>query len=171
MRLPGPLIEYLINGSVAMVWIFPYIKPHLEAFKDGLIILIPIIYVIGMFIDLLAFGATKWAKKKIRKQVEKKYLGKKNAYYPGVGKEMKIKVLTQFPELAKEIETRSGRDRIARGMIINSGFFLLLSDKIPISLGVVLLLLSIIMWIAFEYASHGFIVRAYEAANEQRSVA
>ncbi len=170
MRLPGPLIEYLINGSIAMIWIFPFIQPKLCYYKEALIILIPIIYVIGMFIDLLAFGLTKFFKQKLRMLVEKRYMGTTNDYFPGIGKEMKIKILTKYPELAKEIETRSGRDRIARGMIINSIFFLIFSENLPFEfeLSLILLIMSIIMWVAFEYASHGFIIRAYDATKKEK---
>ncbi len=169
MKLPGPLIEYLINGSVAMIWLFPFLKAEMQSYEGASIILIPIIYVLGMFVDLIAFVVTKIPKKQIRIFVEKRYLGKNNKYYPGIGKDMKINVLTKSPELAKEIETRSGRDRIARGMIINTLFMLFFSSIVSWWICTVLLILSIVMWISFEYASHGFILRAYENCKDDNT--
>ena len=69
MNLPGLLIEYLINGSVALLWIggsFAYLDISFIEFTTFEIILIPIAYMIGMFIDYIAWLVKKPFKKIIR---------------------------------------------------------------------------------------------------------
>ncbi len=166
--MPGPLIEYLITGSVAMLWLHPIIsKQNLEVVNEINLLILPLAYVAGMCMDVVAYWLTKYFKYRIRERAERKYLGTPRVAYPGYRKAMYIEVITRFPELAKEIETRSGRDRIARGMLVNS--VLLFSMSYPdfnwYYLG--LLALSVPMWVLFEYDSHGFIISAMKVVEKQ----
>jgi hypothetical protein len=68
MNLPGLLVEYLINGCIALLWFVSFATPDaLESFHNAeKILLIPIAYVVGMFIDYIAWFLTKPIKKLIR---------------------------------------------------------------------------------------------------------
>lgn len=167
MRLPGPLIEYLINGAVAMIWLFPFIKEQIAYFDKALIILVPVIYVLGMFIDFVAFWITKRPKALVRKYAEKRVFKAKYTIADEERKMARIKVLLEAPELAKEIDMRSGRDRIARGMIVNAGLMFAIPEQIPIFVSLGLLVLALPMWFWFEYASHNFIIRALQLIKEK----
>jgi hypothetical protein len=56
MQIPGLLIEYLINGSVALIGLFPLIA-FANLFPDKIdgsaviAVLVPAFYVLGMIID------------------------------------------------------------------------------------------------------------------------
>ncbi len=177
MNLPGLLVEYLINGSIALVWLLKIDKLQLvfAEIQDNQILIIPIAYVLGMFIDFLAALLVHPFKKLIRRSSEKT-----------VGKEIKSKRPTlnindyktfwdekvaiekHFPDLNKEIMSRSSRDRIARGTMLN---------LIPISIlywadlqwvGIILLFISIIMWAKFEQYNRCFEIRSAISIREEK---
>ncbi len=57
MVLPGLLIEYLVVGSMSPLWFLPLISVD---FNNGIPLgkgaaLAPAIYVLGMFVDFVAF--------------------------------------------------------------------------------------------------------------------
>lgn len=56
MSLPGLLIEYLINGCIALIWISSLkIGDTISALTDAeKLLIIPVAYVVGMFIDFIA---------------------------------------------------------------------------------------------------------------------
>jgi hypothetical protein len=58
MQLPGMLVEYLINGSCALIWIwgsFTLFNITLDSVNDAdLLLLVPGLYVVGMIVDHLA---------------------------------------------------------------------------------------------------------------------
>jgi len=60
MQLPGMLIEYLITGSCALIWMWVFSKvlgKEVPSVSDArLILLLPAIYVVGMIIDFVAHG-------------------------------------------------------------------------------------------------------------------
>jgi hypothetical protein len=58
MQLPEMLVEYLINGSCALIWIwgsFSLFKINLHSVDHAdLLLLVPGLYVVGMIVDHLA---------------------------------------------------------------------------------------------------------------------
>src|ERR1044071_527180 len=60
MQLPGMLIEYLINGSCALIWMWGFsraLSMEIPNISDTrLLLFLPALYVIGMIIDYVARG-------------------------------------------------------------------------------------------------------------------
>jgi hypothetical protein len=87
MRLviPGLLVEYLISGAVALIWFVPLAER--ASFRVPLLdplYLAPGIYVLGMFVDVIAHSVTKYPKRWIRHGVDAKYPNKE-LYRSGKG--------------------------------------------------------------------------------------
>lgn len=140
MSIPGLLIEYIINGTVAYVWIllilsnFPLIQNLLAGYSNIIVLLaIPCAYVIGMVIDMIAYRLVKKSKTKIKESeinddklkevysdAEKEELNKL-ANEGNVTDKLVIELnIENIEGLINEINWRSSRDRIARGFIVNS---------------------------------------------------
>ncbi len=179
MNLPGLLVEYLINGCVAFIWLFSFEKIHAinsQAYSE--LLLIPVAYVLGMFIDFLAWVITRPAKKTIRdsalRVVEKEREESGEPIDVNEYKlfwDEKVEIEKSYPELNSELKRRSSRDRIARGTILN---------LIPITIvywsgfgwiGILLLILSITMWIRFEHYNRCFEIRAAISVRNDSSKA
>lgn len=140
MNIPGLLIEYIISGIVAFVWIImllfniPSCRSMMTDYSGIITLLaIPSAYIIGMIIDMLAFTLVRKQKEKIKQ----KEIGRTEAQ--NIYSSIDIKELEQYMtkrhltdkliislnmkdmgSLADEIKWRSSRDRIARGFIVNS---------------------------------------------------
>ena len=69
--LPGLLIEYLISGLVALIWVYPLIPMEVTTNKSYLIFL-PLVYVLGMVVDFVAYWITLGPKIFIREYANKK---------------------------------------------------------------------------------------------------
>jgi len=152
MNLPGLLIEYLINGAIALLWISRLIN-------------------LDDFSALRNFN-TKIIRRNAAKTIETAMFEDKQPFkssdYKFFWKE-KIEIEKSYPELNKELSSRSSRDRIARGTILN---------LIPISLlyhgvigywGIALIVIAIAMWVRFEHYNRCFELRAaYSIRNERK---
>ena len=168
MNLPGLLVEYLINGCIAFIWLFSFERIQAIASQSySELLLIPVAYVLGMFIDFLAWIITRPVKNQIRDSALR-VVGKEREE-SGVTIDVneykffwdeKVEIEKSYPELNSEIKSRSSRDRIARGTILN---------LIPITIvywsglgwiGLLLLILSVTMWIRFEHYNRCFEIRA-----------
>lgn len=190
MALPGLLVEYLVIGAVALLWALPLVTNELcvEKFPlEWVVAVVPIIYVLGMFVDFISFIIVTWLpcrngsyKTRVRAIVEKKLDGTESGYaiylrivwggfcglekthhneFPGPTVRRQIRLVAEKPELAKQIEVRSGRDRIARCTVINLaliGFVLLESQPKLAVASFVLTAVAIPMWIFFESNSYGY---------------
>lgn len=174
MNLPGLLIEYLINGSLALLWIgrlFLMVNPEILAFTGNEILFLPMIYVIGMFIDYIAWFVTKPFKKMIRadalsvvhKEINDDSFQKKDFE---LFWQEKLEIEKQFPELNKELSSRSSRDRIARGTMLNLIPITILYWPMIHVLGIILFIISIFMWKRFEHYNHCFELRAAYSVRE-----
>jgi hypothetical protein len=112
MQLPGLLVEYLINGSCALIWIWGSFKLfNINSPFDndaGLLILVPGLYVVGMIVDHLAKLIVDHLAKLILDP-----LIDTNSFDS-------TKIILHSPDLGKEYVMRSSRDRIARGAFINT---------------------------------------------------
>src|SRR4051812_13237476 len=119
--LPGLLIEYLISGALALVWLVPTLEA--SGFDNVLELPLPLLvvglYVLGMTVDFFAFWVVKpfkrvprhWA---IRKCMDASQFEQKHSTT------YDVRFALYAPEIAKEVTMRSSRDRIARGGIVNA---------------------------------------------------
>lgn len=137
MILPGLLIEYLVIGSVALLWVTILVEPiRLESEQVVyLIALAPGIYALGMIVEFLAFVLVSvppraCLKNGIRCWVESKCLESKVTKCKCANGQRTARrqisihldaVKLKAPELAAHVEMRSSRDRIARGTWTNFG--------------------------------------------------
>lgn len=167
MNIPGLLIEYLITGSIAFIWIIPLfsifeisLTTHISSLGSIVSLVgIPFIYVFGLSLDMISlFIINKLKlKEKIREKIREKIKPKFNKKYDiekydiQKYKEIfKINVWLYSSEIGKAYETRSSRDRIARGTVLN---FIIAAFITPISIcrthGTILKLESLITFIIF----------------------
>src|SRR5215510_1643016 len=176
MALPGLLIEYLINGALALLWLYPLLRmlrfpeihsTYLPIFALG-------IYVVGMIVDFIAWLVTRPIKYKIRKRIEEKYGIEFKTSLGRTAHMRQAKFAIYAPEIAKETAMRSSRDRIARGAIINTVLAIIINSitniLLTMLLGVPVLIISIIMWMSFEKASYSYELIAMEAIAEKIEV-
>ena len=119
--IAGLLIEYFVVGCVAAIWALPLIVASVVSIsapqKDLIFILaaalVPALYVVGMVCDLVGQKITHSMKEVIESQARKKH---------GEA-EISSQMIHAFavalePALAKQIDERSVRDRIARGSLV-----------------------------------------------------
>ena len=136
MALPGLLIEYLVVGSMALLWALPLANIDISGqipFGSAAA-LAPAIYVLGMFVDFIAFALLSQLpireyslKQLIRnianssfKKSDPKHL-QNNMFASDIRRNSTgiIRLGLDNPELLREVNERSSRDRIARGAFIN----------------------------------------------------
>ena len=121
-----------------------------------------------MFIDYIAWLITKPFKKLIRNHALKEVTAAmkvegNQAFDPDDYRwfwNEKIEIEKRYADLNKELSSRSSRDRIARGTIINLIPLTILYWSYIHFFGVALLILSIFMWIRFEHYNRCFELRA-----------
>jgi hypothetical protein len=193
MQLPGMLIEYLITGSCALIWMWVFSKvlgKEVPSVSDArLVLLIPAIYVVGMIIDYLAHGLVefivKWVerlKKKTKSlrtsttnRQSETQIGKKRQPKLGSGSVARAYVFLQSSDLTKQYEMRSSRDRVARGAFLNAILLTIsltifcpcsnpyLPLQITLPAGLLLSGLCFAMWCRFERLTSRFQRSAYKA--------
>lgn len=123
--IAGLLIEYLVVGAVAGLWGAPLALAAIAAhpqkdFATAVIAcLIPALYLAGMVCDLNGQTVTHPFKELIETQV-------RSSHDEADVRSQKIHAfaVAYEPALAKEIDTRSTRDRIARGSLVAVSPFL-----------------------------------------------
>lgn len=171
--LPGLLIEYFINGVIALFWIVVAFYPEvLDRTNSQLLVFIPLAYILGMLTDIIAYVLTLPIKTFIRARIDRKKLKieKHTSGRNGTGNERDKKTFIEiqhtYPAIAKELTNRSSRDRIARGTIVNSIFASFFIPAISLSIGLTLIIASLIMWIIFEGQSHIYFRRAENVIKE-----
>ena len=172
MAIPGLFIEYLIVGALALIWIYPLLPEQwLSKIQPTLLPLLALgLYVVGMLIDFCAWIVTGYIKNGLRAWAEggHKYSFKEmSKVFRGGGKFRRGSVISRqiyltihAPEVAKAAAMRGSRDRIARGAIINSILFtvVVLPDRRYI--GVLMIVVSFLMWVYFELSSYDYEVKA-----------
>ena len=123
------------------------------------------LYVAGMIVDYLAWLLTRPLKPLVRRWAERKYKRWGSEAQSGTLRQAKIALYA--PDLAKELMMRSSRDRIARGLIINSilaGHFLLGWQR-PETYA--LIAFSIVLWAGFEKLSYSYELSADQLVDEK----
>lgn len=166
--LPGLLVEHLISGSITLLWIFisypsTFTKGEIEPFS---LFLIPVAYILGMFIDFTAFLLTYAAKRKVRNFAQSKYnKNHENVFDKNKAKKVKALIEHRYKDVQQQIDMRSSRDRIARGMIINALCIMVFIPMaiVCLSLKISLLVFAIITWVFFEYISYAYFLRMYSS--------
>lgn len=186
MQIPGLLVEYLINGSLALVWLFPLLMfigfdpDKIGISSSNAILLIPVLYVLGMVVDSVANFIVRPHKRRILQRAYKRF---------NISEDERLKIgqfsreaifIIYAPELAKATQISSSKDRIARSTILNA---ILLTTTFclhsfrqsnnPLDLvlylagGVTLVLICWGMWARFQYLSYDFELKAYKVLEEK----
>lgn len=131
MALPGFFIEYLINGSVSLIWIWLLIRLLGQQIPDEppsvVILFAPVLYVLGMIVDFTAKFVTK-----ILSGLIKGKAARKKGYFQrqlkkffwadepkGTWTSDVVIISAYSKELAGDVAMRSSRDRVARGSFLN----------------------------------------------------
>ena len=190
MVLPGLLIEYLVVGSMATVWFLPIFGFELsDAMNFGkAAVIAPALYVLGMFVDFFAFillsripnrtfSLKNFARWYVKKKPDVKCLSD-NVFKDGYGRSSRgrIWLYLNAPEVVTEVQSRSSRDRIARGAVVNILILAILSNcyteklhqfaHIQSYIWGAILLFSLGVWLFLEANSYGFELRAGEMIQE-----
>jgi len=174
MTLPGLLIEYLISGTIALIWLVPLLASfNIHAMESIPLPLMAVaLYIVGMTIDFLAYWMVRPLKGVLRRKAWRKYGEGGEAPNSSVDREIQFSLYA--PELAKEVAMRSSRDRIARGAVANAAIAFLLEHVLnayPLTLGIVawilIILLLLAMWWVFQFLSFGYEISADRALREK----
>jgi hypothetical protein len=141
VTLPGLLIEYLITGATAFLWLWFLVNHPYSVVPDDLrlakidaatiALLAPFAYVLGMVIDFASIRVTDalvyrllWPlRRAISNALPVAWPNLKRALEPRQRLKAPLsqqEVLLASAELAKQLEMRSSRDRIARGAFLNA---------------------------------------------------
>lgn len=145
MSLPGLLIEYLITGATAFLWLWfllhhPWTVIPAQLRPDTInsakiTLMVPFAYVLGMIIDFASIPVTdafEWLlveralwtlRRMISRVLPTRCARLKHAIEPRKRKSAPLsqqEVLLANAELGKQLEMRSSRDRIARGAFLNA---------------------------------------------------
>jgi hypothetical protein len=118
VQFTATLVEYLVIGTVALFWLVP-LSSHLfgvtlKLDEANVILILPLLYVLGMYIDATAsilLHKMKWHVKDAKEE------NKKNPQ--PYKKTVKI-LLAHSPEIAQTMQALVTRDRIARGSFLNA---------------------------------------------------
>ena len=183
MQIPGLLVEYLIGGSVAMIWLLPALHIlglYTQGTDEGILaIFLPGLYVVGMIVDFIGWFITRPHRRYISLRVRRKL---------DVGKEeldaledvLDTQILLHAPQLAKAREMRSSRDRIARNTVVNAILTTivlavyaqqvgsLFASLASIAIGVVMTLMCWAMWARYQRLSYRYDVVASRTVSEER---
>ena len=161
MTLPGLFIEYLVSGSLALLWLLHLLPDEAATLQPWHApIVAAFLYVVGMSIDVVAFGVLRPAKWRLRRRVA---MHLKLAHYSTSGSASARLAFLQksAPAIAAEIGARSSRDRIARCTFVNVVLFSVLGQSgWHFGYLLALCLASFGMWLFFEASSHSYELRA-----------
>jgi hypothetical protein len=162
--LPGLLIEYLVSGVLAFLWVRRLLPPDWvdKLGPEDLPILLVLLYVAGMTVDFAAWLVTRLPKRRVRLRILRKHRGP-NANPEASGTARSAKITLHAPDLAKELAMRSSRDRIARGAFINA---CCAAFVLPWWIGLLAILGTFIMWAGFESLSYAFELCAEALVDE-----
>jgi hypothetical protein len=117
VQFAATFVEYLVTGTVALIWIVPLGLALLRRDwawlgsvlgEQAVLLAIPVLYVVGMYVDSGASLLLKGVKRRIRGTPRRA-----NRYDDTVA------VLSHSPELAQELRALVSRDRVARGTTLN----------------------------------------------------
>jgi hypothetical protein len=138
MFLPGLLIEYLVIGATASIWILPLLGLEVTRISDqataggAFILLAPVGYVVGMLVAQLAKFLLSWpynrkfniqerAVRYLERRRSSSY-GEEDGPLPKGSSAARLRVSLAETEpqiLLQEVNMRRSRDRIARATVVN----------------------------------------------------
>jgi hypothetical protein len=201
MQLPGMLIEYLITGSCALIWMWVLAKVLGKEVPDvtdaRLIVFIPAIYVVGMIIDYVARGLVEFIRKSAKERNRKTKSSRTSTSHTksvvlkseekgtpklGPASIARAYMFLQSPDLGKQYEMRSSRDRVARGAFLNAILLTIsltifcpcsnpnLPLLITLPAGLLLSALCFAMWHRFERLTSKFKRSAFRAVLKKPAV-
>src|SRR5688500_245128 len=117
-----------------------------------------------MAIDVAAWTVTRPLKHWIRRGVHQKY--SRSGEPEAVSGTMRhAKIALYAPELARELATRSSRDRIARGLIVNAALVAVFLR--PWWAGALLAVASTVVWVMFEKLSYMYELCAERVVDDK----
>ena len=175
MQFAVSFIEYLVTGSLALLWLIPLchalrpdittiLRSELSPFTIWTAILLGLVYVIGLLLDFVAYKLMRGKRKVIRKEQ-----AELDGRYKSALRSRGIDILPdnafiwyKAPELAKALAAYSSRDRIARGATLNFAIaavvdaLILWSYPTSLIVGVVFLVLAVLAyytWFRFQSLS------------------
>ena len=133
------LVEYLITGIVASIWvtaivnhIVPLPSDFIASYKEMFIVVyFPIAYVLGIYVDVISSFFIRRAKEIYIKLLEFKCIRCVDLFFSCLSElvfgspkktpyKNAVKILVHSPsDMVKSMDTYVSRDRIARGMALN----------------------------------------------------
>src|SRR5262245_6724867 len=179
MQLTGFFVEYLIIGSISLLWLLPGARllPENAAPKEVLVLLAPALYGVGMFIDAVSYYLTAQFDKCIREKVLAEYSIK-----PPTSAEpfyaIEAEILRGNPELARELRVRTSRAKVARAAITNCllgtialAGYSALSLKVPppymsVPGGVLGVVLGGCFWARWQRLTYSFALEAWTVVKQ-----
>lgn len=162
--LPGLLVEYLISGLAALLWLYPFLPNIVKGNNAGLVLL-PLLYIVGMIVDFAAYWITLLPKISIRE-----FANKRKGVATSSTSSRKAYILLHSSDLWDEIEKRSSRDRIARGAMINIlPITFVHSELIGVFVGGGIFVVFCLIWAWFEYQSYLFEISARQAIEDKNT--
>lgn len=117
MSIPGLFVEYLVIGTIAILWLWPLasiLAPLVPKNEIFTLLLVPVLYVIGMIVDYLGYLLLRPVRNRIRDRIYIQYEGDVEE-----SSGLEARLFVHAPELANLVTMYSSRDRVARGTAIN----------------------------------------------------
>jgi len=164
--IPGLLVEYLITGVCALLWVMPLTGVNAESLGINPLYLAPGVYVLGMLVDFVAMVSVTKIKYRIRNKAQIRR-GISEIHASGDNSKRKVKIELYAPDLAQEAERRSSRDRIARGTSVNAILIAIFSEAIPIYVSIFTSVTALAMWAYFEYSSYTYVLDAEKEVDQK----
>lgn len=130
MQYTAALIEYVITGLISLIWIalllstnIDFLSTDYKEFKEALLLLIfPLAYIAGIFIDTISSLLFKPLEKNLENQNKKITSNDKNVLKKPYEKSAEI-LSYSISDTIRTMESYVSRDRVARGMALNSLMF------------------------------------------------
>lgn len=127
MQYTAALIEYVITGLISLIWITLLLSTNIDfltidynKYKELLLIAIfPLAYIVGILIDTISSFLFKAIGDFIKNKKEKGAPNDKNAFKNSYGKSAEI-LSYSISDTIRTMESYVSRDRIVRGMALNS---------------------------------------------------
>lgn len=188
MQFAAVFVEYLVTGCGALVWIGIFLgltADTLTKLGPGHIpLLIPLVYLIGMFADASASVLLQPVKAKAKSAQFPWKAGSRARDPELAGAQRNAFVVLHSPDLGRELQLMSSRDRIARGAFLNivltvsmavilperaEKMLPMLSGRLPTMLvGSFLAAVAFILWWTAEYSTSQFKDSAIKLIRDQQ---
>ena len=183
MQFAAVFVEYLVTGCGGLAWLALWAgvtAQQLISFPGDRLGLwaLPLIYLLGMFIDAIMSIGLRPVKLIVRGDAASTRLARQDASLAWL--------MLLSSDLGREYQSRSSRDRIARGTVFNVAAFGTIATWSPDRLGallgyapfsrgwvgltaVLVTALAFALWWHFEYYTHAFKLQALRALERRSS--